>query len=154
VTTGPYDMRPEFYDKLLALLLQARENARAEGLLLAARVFEDAATAAASLAGDLRNLAEGKTITVPGKKNVAEVLVELDSWENMGPSHEDALAQIFPPKHRLPGEVGPCIVCFEDFVPGDIAVMAPSEDATGFTHLECLSVVIVAEHPTTTGDPI
>jgi hypothetical protein len=75
VTTDPYAMRPEFYDALLALLLQARENARVEGFLLAAQVFMDAATTAEALAADLRSLAEGTAVTVPGEKTMEEVLV-------------------------------------------------------------------------------
>ena len=152
MTTDPYEALPQFYDELLVSLHWAREHARGEGWLLVAEVFEDAATAATSLAGDLRTLAEGKTITVPGERDLAEVLVELDSLAYTGLSREEALAQVFPPMRRLPGEVGPCILCIEEFVPGDIAVNAPSEDAIGFAHLECLSVVIVDEHPATPGD--
>jgi hypothetical protein len=156
VTTDPRGILPEFYDALLGLLLQARENTRAEGLLLAVQVFEDAATVAASLAEDLRNLGEGKVkiVIVPSEKTVTEVFVELDSWENLGLSRAEALAQVFPPKHRLPSELGPYIVCFEDFVPGDVAVKAPSEDATGCVHLECLAVVIIDEPPATDAGPM
>ena len=154
MTADPRGILPEFYDALRALLLQARENTRAEGFLLAVQVFEDAAVVAASLAEDLRNLVDEKIVMVPGERTVAEVFVELDSWENLGLSHEEALAQVFPPRYRLPREVGPCTVCFEGFVHGDIAVKAPGEDATGFAHLECMSVVIVNEPRATNGDPI
>jgi hypothetical protein len=153
VTADPRGILPEFYDALLALLLQARENTRAEGFLLAVQVFEDAATVAASLAEDLRNLVNEEIVVVPGQRTVAEIFAELDSWKNLGLSHEEAVAQVFPPTYRLPREVGPCLVCFEDFVRGDIAVKAPSEDATGFAHLECLSVVIVNGPRATAGDP-
>ena len=95
MTTDPRGMVPEFYDALLALLLQARENTCAEGFLLAVQVFEDAATVAASLAEDLRKLGDEKIVIVPGERTVAEVFAELDSWENMGLSHEEALAQVF-----------------------------------------------------------
>jgi hypothetical protein len=153
VTADPRGILPEFYDALLALLLQAHENTRSEGFLLAVQVFEDAAVVAASLAEDLRNLADEKIVIVPGQRTVAEIFAELDSWKNLGLSHEDALAQVFPPKYRLPREVGPCLVCFEDFVHGDVAVKTPSEDSTGFAHLECLSVVIVNGPRATAGDP-
>jgi hypothetical protein len=151
VTIDPSGIVAEFYDALVALLVQARENTRSDGFLLAVQVFEDAATVAASLAEDLRNLAEEEIIRVPGAKTVTEIFVELDSWENLGLSHEEALAQIFPPKYRSPKEIGPCVVCFDDFVHADIAVKVPSEDATGFSHLECLPVVIVEERAATTG---
>ena len=153
VTTDPRGILPEFYDALLALLLQARENTRSEGFLLAVQVFEDAAVVAASLAEDLRNLVNEEIVIVPGQRTVAEVFAELDSWKNLGLSHEEALAQVFPPKYRLPREVGPCLVCFEDFVHGDVAVKTPGEDATGCVHLECLSVVIVDGPLATPGDP-
>jgi hypothetical protein len=153
VSTDPRGILPEFYDALLALLLQARENTRSEGFLLAVQVFEDAATVAASLAEDLRNLADEKIVIVPGERTVAEVFAELDSWKNLGLSHEEALAQVFPPRYRLPREVGPCLVCFEDFVHGDVAVKTPGEDATGCVHLECLSVVIVDGPLANPGDP-
>jgi hypothetical protein len=56
-------------------------------------------------------------------------------------------------QYRLLTEVGPCVGCFEDFVPGDIAVEAPGDDAIGFAHLECLSVVIVEKHAPGTAVP-
>ena len=48
MTADPRGMLPEFYDALLALLLHARENTRAEGFLLAVQVFENAAVVAAT----------------------------------------------------------------------------------------------------------
>lgn len=136
-------MTPEFYDELLASLHQAHDHARREGDQLTARVFEDATYAAARMAGELRNLARGEGVYIPGDKTLHEVLSEYESHKQAGLSQEDALAQVFPPRHRRPFDIGPCIVCNEDFVPGESAVKAPTEDEIGFTHLECLSVVIV-----------
>jgi hypothetical protein len=128
---------------LLALLLWARDDARKEGIPLRARVFEDAATAAALTAGELRNIAAGKGTYAPGKKSLGEIRDELDELEGAGLSHEDALQLLFPPKRLQPREIGPCLVCIEDFVPGELAVKAPSKDQIGFAHLECLQVIIV-----------
>lgn len=136
-------MTPEFYDQLLAYLLQARDHARREGDVLAARVFEDATVASARIAGDLRKLARGEGEYIPGGKALSEELAELEAHHQAGLSHEDALAEVFPARHARPDDIGPCIVGNDHFDPGDFTVKAPSEDEIGFAHLERLSVVVV-----------
>ncbi len=115
-------------------------------------MFEDAATAAALTAGELRNIAAGKGTFFPAERSLPEIVDELDELERAGLSHEDALQLLFPPKHLWPREIGPCVVCTEDFVPGELAVKAPSEDQIGFGHLECLQVIIVEEEGTSNSD--
>ena len=152
MTPESFDATPETFDQLLALLLFARDDTRKEGTRLRARVFEDAATAAALTAGELRVLAAGNVTYFPGDRGLADVRDELDELEWAGLSPEEALQLVFPPKHLRPREIGPCVICTEDFVVGELAVKAPSEDQIGYGHLDCLSVIIVDEEGTPSGD--
>ena len=145
VDPDPSEPSPEKYDQLLASLLWARDDMRREGIPAWARAFEDAATVAAESAAALRGFAEGKAIYVPSKSDWSKVMEELDELARVGITGAEAFRIIFPPQRFSPAEVGPCIICCEDFMPGALAVKAPSNDEIGFSHLECLHVVIVEE---------
>jgi hypothetical protein len=136
-------MSPETYDQLLSLLLRAAAEARKEAQVLVMRVFEDAASAAAQIAGELRKIEEYERTHKTRLLNIEEVVAWLEDEGEL----EAFLEADRRPESARPHELGLCMVCSERFSPGESAVRAPAFDQIGFAHLECLSVVIVDERP-------
>jgi len=134
-------MTPETYDQLLSLLLRAATDAREEAQALVMRVFEDAASAAAQLAGELREIEEYERTHGTRLLNIEEVVALLYNEGEL-----KALVEADRrPKCARSHELGLCMVCTESFSPGECVVRAPVLDQVGFAHLECLSVVVVDE---------
>lgn len=136
-------MKPEIYDELLLLSLRAANDARQEGQDLVMRVFEDAASAAAQMAGELRQIQEYERTHGTKLLTIDELVV----WLHDEGLLTELIEQERETKYARPRELGLCMVCAEGFSPGESVVRAPGLDQVGFAHLECLSVVIVDESP-------